>query len=45
MSINLLKSELEFLMCTSLVVPNRADNILAKKLSDVIAWGQMLCQR
>ena len=36
MSVNLLRSDLEFLMCASLMVPNRGDNILIRSLA--ILW-------
>ena len=32
MSVNLLRSDPEFLMCASLMVPNRGDNNLARSL-------------
>ena len=37
MSVNLLRSDPEFLMCASLIIPNRRDNNLARSLA--ILWG------
>ena len=38
MSVNLLRRDPEFLMCVSLMVPNRGDNILARSLA--ILWWE-----
>ena len=43
MSVNLLRSDPEFLMCVSQIVRNRGNNNLARGLG--ILWREILCQK